>query len=189
MPASKKKDATRGRRYEKVADLRTAVRSACTAHVSKRGGSWTEADQSRLDEIAAFIRRAPDNIAEAQRWLTEAKEAFRATEEHTVIALGNAAALAAEVEKFRPLSLLQALVRTYSVCRDWWWQGWPTNRDLAVLCLLAGHFPDSERHPQQMTAADVIRMEERAVREAMRGIVRADEPAGPALLPFNMARR
>ena len=156
----------RGQRFESEGELKSAVRDACCAHVKDRGGSdWDEQDDAYVREFSRRLREGEELLKTAAGTLNRVERARQkgtdATERERLKSDMEWALL---VAGYKPLNFRAALVVNFDrPGRGWWKKERPLLRDLAVLSLLAGSWPDTDFDPAQVTASELIRMEERAI--------------------------
>lgn len=179
--------ATRVDRFAALPDLKRAVRAWCVAEVNRRAGCdwWCEAQESYLREsIPSPTKLEAAEVLGALRDALERAADF--AREHAEIDTTDAEGirrLLDVADRWLPRGRRASWPKRYYAIADfdhpgiWWWTKGrkPTNRDLAILSLLAGNFPDGPRRAIREFNAhggsvlglpsvlDVVRSEERAI--------------------------
>lgn len=173
----------RAARFSRLDEAKAGVRSVCLEHVLKRRNSpWSTGEQSYLDaeikrwsgspkerkalQVAAALRQAADDafrLLDADA--AKAGPALRALANLSpeLVVIWNRLP---QLEPGPEYNVRQSVVNT-EMPDAWWWRGEPTSRDLAVLALLAGSWPENTDW-RSKTAAEIIATEERAVTELRR---------------------
>ncbi len=170
------KNGQRKPRYPTLDALKVAVRAQCIEHVSRAGIDWSEESQAELEiHTDPTEHNRAEALAGQLRETLESLIAYTQRDGHRkqyprirmleVFAEEVARPMVAKLNPINePLQRRAIIAADYDRPDLWWWRGQPKGRDLAVLSLLAGSWPDLlNRKVTDWTAVDVIRLEENAV--------------------------
>jgi hypothetical protein len=171
--------------------LKTATLEWCAAEVNRLSGPppdrwpdwpgwWNEREAAHLSESITVSDDAREICNDLRRILVKADDFLRghpkANDGYVDELRRNVAACQWSLSLGRSGPDGEWTPRTYLVAeygrsREWWWHDRdPRVRDLAILSLLAGNFPDLRRQLSEhgLTVEDAVRAEERAIGQAWR---------------------
>jgi hypothetical protein len=185
----------RGKKYKTLPELKSATRAWCLEQVERRSGHpWTNGDEATLrddvtePESAAVWAGLQAAVSNARAFVERRPndDDVRAGMIRLVLQRLPAALVpnSSGPDRFR-WTTRKLIVLEYDRRGAWWWhEQRPTPRDLAILSILAGEFPDWARKRLRKnvhtTVLEAVAAEERAIRQAQRKLAERTKRARAA---------
>lgn len=187
VPMAARHRAQTAKRFATIASLKAGVRAYCLRYVRERGIEWDDRRQSYLEaaidtsvsnDAVVLARKLRDVLTEIVEFVDDDQRRQKADPPApflrrfaTDVAKPTLSRLDDQWLDRRKQEPRAILVANFAKGKLWWWgersdehpRENPSSRDLAVLSILAGNFPESASKANDLTVSTVLAAEERAV--------------------------